>query len=201
MFGERIRPSLYNIKFMENQTCQMACKKTYKGGDSESDRKLMILKKGMSLNYQHHWTIDNLPGTWCYTQSNDSQHCSTGFPMGCLVRHSKHPEDEQSCPINIKYNKRGTYYPFNHVDLTITYKSGESEDLKQIISVNVKPSSIQHNPNQLDCSGQTPMEIPSVPLDNGKTLEIIYSYSVKFVEKFPPKMKTGWVFRFWPYRI
>lgn len=56
----------------------------------ESDKKLMVLKKGMSLNYQHHWIVDNMPVTWCYPLENDRQFCSTGFPMGCLVRH--HPD-------------------------------------------------------------------------------------------------------------
>lgn len=46
----------------------------------------MILKKGMSLNYQHHWIVDNMPVTWCYPLENERQYCSTGFPMGCLVR-------------------------------------------------------------------------------------------------------------------
>lgn len=47
----------------------------------------MILKKGMSLNYQHHWIVDNMPATWCYSLGeNERQFCSIGFPMGCLVR-------------------------------------------------------------------------------------------------------------------
>jgi transmembrane 9 superfamily member 2/4 len=60
VFGERIRPSPYQIKFLENKTCELACKKSYKGGEPDSDRKLMVLKKGMSLNYQHHWIMDNM---------------------------------------------------------------------------------------------------------------------------------------------
>lgn len=46
VFGERIRPSPYKIKFLENQTCSVLCTKFYKAGESESDRKLMIMKKG-----------------------------------------------------------------------------------------------------------------------------------------------------------
>lgn len=29
-----------------------------------------------------------------------------------------------SCGLNANYNKPGVYYPYNHVDLTITYHSG-----------------------------------------------------------------------------
>lgn len=50
----------------------------------------MTLKKGMSLNYQHHWIVDNMPVTWCYLLEGNRQFCSTGFPMGCYVRH--HPD-------------------------------------------------------------------------------------------------------------
>lgn len=63
-----------------------ACTRFYTGGDPDSDKRLMILKKGMGLNYQHHWIVDNMPVTWCYPLENDRQFCSTGFPMGCLVR-------------------------------------------------------------------------------------------------------------------
>lgn len=50
VFGERIRPSPYKIKFLENQTCSVLCTKFYKAGESESDRKLMIMKKGMNTH-------------------------------------------------------------------------------------------------------------------------------------------------------
>jgi transmembrane 9 superfamily member 2/4 len=205
MFGERIGPSPYSIKFLENKTCAPLCKKTYRGGESESDRRLFYLKKGISLNYQHHWIIDNMPVTWCYPLSNEEQkrNCSTGFPMGCLVRKTNHPEDDESCPINSQYNKSGTYYPFNHVDLLITYHSGAKKELgntfKQnggrIVSVKVTPSSIHHTSLDLtpdSCNNISPMEIPTAPLKSGKSLDIIYSYSVKFVQNNTIELKSQW---------
>lgn len=108
VFGERIRPGPYKIEFMKDVKCakvsfianahllnwcvirlyslRQACTRTYTGGDSESERRLIILKKGMSLNYQHHWIVDNMPVTYCYPSGDDRQFCSTGFPMGCLAR-------------------------------------------------------------------------------------------------------------------
>lgn len=200
VFGERIRPSPYQITFLKNRTCEKLCTKTYKGGDPASDRKLMILKKGMSLNYQHHWIVDNMPVTWCYPLQNDRQYCSTGFPMGCLVRNSKNSEYDDSCPLNPTYNKPGTYYPFNHVDLIITYHSGAAEEwgnaFKQnggrIVSVKVVPSSIRHDPNHIDCNSQTPLEIPSAPLDSSKTIDITYTYSVMFVQNNTIKWSSRW---------
>jgi hypothetical protein len=33
--------------------------------------RLALLKKGMLMNYQHHWILDNMPVTWCYQVGND----------------------------------------------------------------------------------------------------------------------------------
>lgn len=89
VFGERIRPSPYKIDFLENVQCKKVCTKMYKGGDAESEKKLSLLKKGMGLNYQHHWIVDNMPVTWCYFLEDGRQYCSTGFPMGCLLRNTQ----------------------------------------------------------------------------------------------------------------
>lgn len=159
----------------------------------------MILKKGMSLNYQHHWIVDNMPVTWCYPLENENQYCSTGFPMGCLVRH--HADGDESCPINPTYNKPGFYYPFNHVDLVVTYHSGNNEEwgntFKQnggrIISVKVTPSSINHrNPDQLDCQSKEPLEISSAVLAAGSKLNITYTYSIKFQQNNTIKWSSRW---------
>lgn len=201
VFGERIRPSPYKIKFLENQTCSVLCTKFYKAGESESDRKLMIMKKGMSLNYQHHWILDNMPITWCYNLQNDRQYCSTGFPMGCLVRGSRNNEVEDSCPYYSNYNKAGTYYPFNHVDISITYHNGETEEwgnaFKQnggrIVSVKVVPRSIQHNDRtHPDCSNSQPLELTFAPIQEGKQLEITYTYSVTFQLNNTIKWSSRW---------
>lgn len=89
VFGERIRPSPYKIEFLNGVRCKKVCTKMYKGGDADSEKRLSLLKKGMSLNYQHHWIVDNMPVTWCYFIDEGRQYCSTGFPMGCLARNSQ----------------------------------------------------------------------------------------------------------------
>lgn len=45
---------------MKNIKCDSPCKKVYKGGDKESEKKLEFLKKGMALNYQHHWIVGKI---------------------------------------------------------------------------------------------------------------------------------------------
>lgn len=196
VFGERIRPSKYEIEFMQDKPCVELCKKSYKAKDPGSEARLLLLKKGMSLNYQHHWIVDNMPVTWCYPLEDNHQYCSTGFPMGCYVRENGGSQD---CVISSNYNKPKTFYIFNHVDLTITYHSGKGEDWDvgfgsnggRIISVKVTPRSIKHsNPAKLDCSEKDPMDIPGGDLT--RDLNITYSYSVKFVMNNTIKWSSRW---------
>jgi transmembrane 9 superfamily member 2/4 len=106
VFGDRMRMSPYLLKFNENQACVSVCQKKYKLKDTikdvEDQEKLRKLKSGISLNYQHHWIMDNLPVTWCYevqsmTGDGREEYCSTGFPMGCYVTREGSPR--YPCPI------------------------------------------------------------------------------------------------------
>lgn len=145
VFGERIRPSEYKIEFMENSTCKTVCTKKYSGDDLASDALLSIIRKGISLNYQHHWIVDNMPVTSCYETEDGRQYCSTGFPMGCYSR-----DGRDTCYRHVA--NKNAYYIYNHVDLTVTYHSGAKEEWGssfrenggRIISVKVIPRSINH---------------------------------------------------------
>lgn len=148
VFGERIRPSPYKLEFLTNKTCERVCDRQYRKNNVEDKKKLAMLKKGMSLNYQHHWIVDNMPVTWCYTVEDDRQYCSIGFPMGCYSRKS----NGYNCGLSETFNKPDMYYLVNHVDLWVTYHSGEKEDWGgdfgenrgRIVSVKVQPRSILH---------------------------------------------------------
>lgn len=197
VFGERIRQGPYKIEFLKPVECEKVCTKTYKHGDLESDRRLMVLKKGISLNYQHHWIVDNMPVTLCQ-QEGSKQYCTTGFPMGCLVRHNP-AEGDSGCFINPKYLQKGNYYPYNHVDLKITYHSALNQQWGmnlghsggRIISVKVNPRSIAHpSESQLDCKSNNPVAIPAKLSD--KELQIIYTYSVSFEENDQIKWSSRW---------
>ncbi|XP_022124982.1 transmembrane 9 superfamily member 2 [Pieris rapae] len=198
VFGERIRPSPYKINFLENTTCQHLCTKTYRGSDPESTKKLNLLKMGMALYYQHHWIIDNMPVTWCYlVNEGGKSYCSTGFPMGCQVRRNL---DTCNPIVNTSPSKVGAYYLFNHVDIDITYHSGGTEEWAvgfgenggRIISVKVRPASINHqNPQKPDCTIQSPLEIPN-SLTNDETFNIAYTYSVHFIKNNTNKWSSRW---------
>ena len=41
--------------------CKVLCTKDYNLNNRNDKKKVRDLKKGMSMNYQHHWIIDNMP--------------------------------------------------------------------------------------------------------------------------------------------
>ncbi len=93
VFGERIRSSPYKIHFKkDDKKCIATCTKKYDLGSADDKKKIAQLRKGMSMNYQHHWIVDNMPVTWCYPVESGQQYCATGFPMGCYVDQQGNPK-------------------------------------------------------------------------------------------------------------
>ena len=117
--------------------------------NADSKKKLSQLRKGMGMNYQHHWIVDNMPVsylyfdlnvtcykkkpqvTWCYPVESGQKYCATGFPMGCYVDKNGNPKD--ACVISREYSKKDSYYIFNHVDIDISYHSGAFEDWGKVL--------------------------------------------------------------------
>lgn len=192
VFGERIRPSPYKFKFMEEKTCVPVCKRSYKKGDADSLKKLEFLKKGISENYQHHWIIDNMPITWCYDVADSTKkYCATGFPIGCWVTKQGQPKD--ACVISNKYTEADTYYVFNHVDITIEYHDGQGEQWNgaRLLSAKIVPSSMNHkvSKDKIDC---TVVEAKGLKGQDDAEFDIHYTYSVKFVPSQGKKWASRW---------
>ncbi|XP_020827424.1 transmembrane 9 superfamily member 2-like isoform X2 [Phascolarctos cinereus] len=189
LFGERIASSPYKFSFNHEETCMKACVKSYDPRNESEKKKLAFLKKGMQLNYQHHWIIDNMPVTWCYDVEDGQKYCNPGFPMGCFVTPSGRAKD--ACNINSEFNKKNTFYLFNHVDITITYHSAKDENWPgaRLVTARLEPKSYKHtDEDQLRCEG-SPMEIPG---EFTKKLKLIYTYSVKFEENNNIKWASRW---------
>ncbi|KAM9269680.1 transmembrane 9 superfamily member 2-like isoform 4-T4 [Cariama cristata] len=196
LFGERIASSPYKFTFKKQETCKKVCTRSYDPGNSADKSKLAFLKKGMQLNYQHHWIIDNMPVTWCYDVEDGQKYCNPGFPIGCFVTPDGRVKD--ACVINSEFNKKNTFYLFNHVDITIMYHSGKDENWPgaRLVMARLRPQSYKHtDENNLSCEGP-PMEIPG---EFTNKLNLIYTYSVTFEEdaqeEFGWKLVHGDVFR------
>uniref|UniRef100_G3PYS1 Transmembrane 9 superfamily member n=1 Tax=Gasterosteus aculeatus aculeatus TaxID=481459 RepID=G3PYS1_GASAC len=190
LFGERIESSPYQVTFKKNVKCNSVCTKTYKKGSQEDATKLDFLKMGMQLNYQHHWIIDNMPVTWCYDVEDGQKYCNPGFPIGCLVTTDGRAKD--ACVINAEFNKKNTFYVFNHVDIKITFHSGTGEDWKgaRLVAATLEPKSIkQTDEKNLNCETGVPMEVPGT---FEADVSVVYTYSVTFQENNSIKWASRW---------
>jgi transmembrane 9 superfamily protein 2/4 len=105
--------------------CQLVCKKKFSSANEKEQKFLKRLMKGMVLNYQQHWIIDNMPVTLCYTNADGKEFCTRGFPIGCYV--TTRGSSKEAC--NIRDGKSDTFYVFNHFDFEISYHSGEGMTL------------------------------------------------------------------------
>uniref|UniRef100_A0A667XJ13 Transmembrane 9 superfamily member n=1 Tax=Myripristis murdjan TaxID=586833 RepID=A0A667XJ13_9TELE len=190
LFGERIETSPYKFSFNKEVKCKPVCTRTYAKGNQDSIAKLDFLKKGMQLNYQHHWIIDNMPVTWCYEVEDSQKYCNPGFPIGCLVTPDGRAKD--ACVINAEFNKKNTFYIFNHVDIKITYHSGAQEGWRgaRLVAATLEPKSIKHSDEKNPTCGEgPPMEIPG---ESDSDVAITYTYSVTFEENNSIKWASRW---------
>lgn len=65
------------FEFKKPAVCQKVCTKTYDTNIQADKAKLDFLKKGMSLNYQHHWYVRSTDiMTWRRMHKLSSQHIS-----------------------------------------------------------------------------------------------------------------------------
>lgn len=200
VFGERIRPSPYNISFLKNETCKLLCHKSYDLSRDEDIERVNILRKGVYENYQHHWIVDNMPVTWCYTTEDLQLYCSVGFPMGCHV--NENGMGEHACLMSPNFNQPNSYYMFNHVNIKITFHSGENEAWGvgfgekggRITSVKIEPRSIKYEstPTSNSCENSK-AELLAIPGDNtNEKIDIYYTYSVEFVKDNSIKWSSRW---------
>ncbi|KAJ8281648.1 hypothetical protein COCON_G00041670 [Conger conger] len=189
LFGERIESSPYKFSFMKPNKCQKVCAKSYDTSRKDDQEKLDFLKNGIQLNYQHHWIVDNMPVTWCYDVEDDQKYCNPGFPIGCYVTADGRVKD--TCVINSQFNKRNTFYIFNHVDITITYHSGEGEGWRgsRLVAARLVPRSVKHgNAENPTCDGP-PMELPG---DLKGKLNLTYTYSITYEKNNDIKWASRW---------
>jgi transmembrane 9 superfamily protein 2/4 len=176
-------------------------KKTYDPAKKEDRERLDFLKKGIFLNYQQQWIVDNMPVTWCYDAWGGDRYCATGFPIGCYVTQKGVAKD--TCVINPGFKQPDTYYVFNHVELTITYHNAPKdkvvwgdkflpESTGRIVKVNVDPKSYK---NVAACYAKKDFDEPmaiSGSKDSKEKVDIPYTFSVKWGEDQNVKWSSRW---------
>lgn len=179
------------------------CEKEYKPNDQDSSRKLRFLKKGIILNYQQHWIVDNLPVLWCRTTEDGKEYCSRGFPIGCFVDAKGRQKDNCKLDISI-FNQANSYYVFNHVEFVITYHSGRNEEWGtafleeggRIVGVRVNIKSIDYSTlnDQATCDSANvqPLRITGDTMQIRNNIKVRYTYSVTYEENNNIKWASRW---------
>jgi len=171
LFGERIRPSPYNLKFKKNLECEPVCTKVYKHGSEEDATKLEFLKHGMFFSYENRWIVDNMPMAWCYETTQSERFCNPGFPIGCYV--GPNGEQHDACQIDTLFNEKDSYYLFNHIKIKIFYHQDPANPSEaRLVKALVTPES-RKGPN---CEG-SPFFIKA---SSKEDITIPYTYSVSF---------------------
>lgn len=190
LFGERIESSPYKFTFKKDERCAPVCSKSYDLSKDGDRSKLAFLKKGIMQLYQHHWIVDNMPVTWCFTGEGNQQFCIPGFPIGCVAGPASQ-ENVNGCPKNLKFNKENKLYLFNHVDITITYHDGDGENWEgaRLVAAKLVPKSVKHPSKEPLTCADSPMEI--IDGTTGK-FDVTYSYSIKFEKDNSIKWVSRW---------
>ncbi|XP_050389902.1 transmembrane 9 superfamily member 2 [Patella vulgata] len=197
VFGERIRPSPYKATFKQDEKCKSVCQKIYKKGDQTSIKNLKFLARGIKLNYQHHWIIDNMPITWCYAVESGGNFCSTGFPVGCYVNNKG--RRKEVCQLDPRLTEPGTHYLFNHVEITIEYHASDGAEWGdsyknggRIIGAKITPRSINHKASGSGACGNDVPPLGFKDADIKDDLKFNYTYSITWLVNNNVKWSSRW---------
>ncbi|CAF3792833.1 unnamed protein product, partial [Rotaria sordida] len=173
LIGERIQPSPYKFNFLINYNCRYVCTKKFTSTDANQQKMLKRLMKGIILNYQQHWILDNMPITLCYKNTENLEFCSRSFPIGCYV-------------IDFFFKDE-------------TWKSTFGEDSSRIISAKIQVNSL--NSNRCDRttgpvmfqSTSKDIEIPfTYSVKFIKTNEIYWASRWDYILKSLPQTRIQW---------
>lgn len=170
IFGDRIFNSPFEIKMLEDKTCERLCVGEYSGSDA------VFVRRNIRAGYSHNWIIDGLPGALLFVDPHTlTDFFNPGFPIGLIDEHDK-----------ARFH--------NHFDLIIQYHM-RGKEAYRVVGFNVKPAS--YNSANLDEKSK-PEDYCSPDL-NPVVLEktgskVMFTYSVKFVES-----KTAWATRWDKY--
>lgn len=162
--------SPYELKIMEDKSCEKLCTLHLKEKDVRKMKKLIKRQYAVNLS------LDGLP-VYMYDMN---QNAFRGAPLGSKLVNEATDHME--------------FYLHNHFRFTILYNSGEGpEGTKRIVGFRVKPVSIIHNDKSCGSEKVVNMKDTLLKLDIPKgadQLEVVYSYEVDWEED-----QTAWADR------
>lgn len=131
--GNKIQSSAYEIRMLEEVTCQKVCQ-------IELDKKgANRLQKHIMLGYRNNWIVDNLPSANIGMINGElKRHYAGGFPIGFI-------EGEMQ---KKKKDKMPDAFVYNHVNIVLDYHT--QEEGYRVVGFAVEALSIKHEFEEKD---------------------------------------------------
>lgn len=167
LFGDRIFNSPFELKPLENSTCNRLCTVTYPKEDAS------FVNKYIRAGFQFNMMIDGLPvaKTLMDSQTEDVFY-SSGFNIGF--------DDEENLP-----------HLYNHYDFVIEYHE-RSDGYYRVVGATVDAASIKYiDPDELQCNPDDSASVEPVRLSEEGPTDVTFSYSVYWVPSSTP-WATRW---------
>lgn len=154
LFGDRIFNSPFELKLLQNTTCNNLCTATYPKTDAA------FVNKNIKAGFQFNMMIDGLPvARTLIDDKTDDIFYSSGFNIGY--------DDNENLP-----------HLYNHYDFFVEYHH-RSDQTYRIVGATVNPRSIKYvDPDELKCDAE---EVEPVRLSEDESTDVTFSYSVYWI--------------------
>jgi len=179
--GHDMKPAPFKLFTQENKPCTPMCHVKLEG------KKLLWMKKLIDRQYRVQLQLDGLP---VLMRSSELNYAVRGYPVGFRLPSSK---------LSARSKDKGDVFLYNHLKFMITYhEDPEMFDGVRITGFDVHPVSIAHTiPKSASAVSETTSDITtcsgmnvenhassylSLSLKNARSLDVIYSYDVSWVE-------------------
>ncbi|ODQ45158.1 hypothetical protein PICMEDRAFT_73936 [Pichia membranifaciens NRRL Y-2026] len=154
LFGDRIFNSPFELKLLQNTTCNKLCTVTYPAEDAS------FVNKYIRAGFQFNMMIDGLPvAKELMDSQTDDIFYSSGFNIGY--------DDKENLP-----------HLYNHYDFFIEYHP-RSDGSYRVVGATVDATSIQYiDPDEINCNAEV---FEPVRLKEDEQTDVTFSYSVYWV--------------------
>lgn len=170
VFGDRIFLLPFELKMMENKTCQHLCLAQYSKTDA------VFVNRAIRSGYQHNWLIDGLPAASVLREKSKTlKHYGTGFFLGAV-------------------DNNGMLHLNNHYEIYVEYHE-RSKGEYRVVGVSIKPFSVQrlfdlNKPQDFQCE----LLDGPVTFKQSESTNVEFLYSVFWVP-----LATAWATRWDKY--
>eukprot|EP01013_Petalomonas_cantuscygni_P005728 TRINITY_DN1642_c0_g1_i1.p1 TRINITY_DN1642_c0_g1~~TRINITY_DN1642_c0_g1_i1.p1 ORF type:complete len:661 (-),score=180.37 TRINITY_DN1642_c0_g1_i1:291-2273(-) len=190
LYGDIVKPSLYNFKMLHNVTCELVCDPHTM--DAKNKR---TFNRFINDDYYAHMLLDNLP-VFVEGPRSRGQHIRTGYRLGIPGRA---PAVHNHLAFTVRYHvpvlKPGQRHTFAEAaDALLAGGTAEGMTVGRVVGFTVEPHSIDHTAEDCRHAAFSPYGHPvRLVLDEkNPQQQVTWSFSVTFVEDTLLTWQTRW---------